>query len=112
MIERLYAALVLLTIVALATVGIITVAVAVDARAAEAPTPAPSPTITLTDADITNWAQITVAMDACVAGLQLRSDPNVCRGLASYLTQFAGRVQIAKQQAIAPQPAPAEPTKP
>ena len=100
----------LVTAGAVFAVGLIGSALAADAP----PVTAPATTITLSDTDIADWAQMSTAVDACVAGLQLRNDATVCRGLAGYLQAFAGRVQIAKQQAAAPPapPAPATPITP
>jgi hypothetical protein len=64
----------------------------------------------ITDQDVASWAQVGQAMDGCVAGLTLRSDPSVCRGLATWLSTYAGRVAIAAADAKkkpAPQPPPA-----
>jgi len=75
-------------------------AIAVDATTT-------APTVSLTPEDTTNWQSIPTAFDQCVAGLQLRGDPSVCRGLSQYLNIFAQRVGIAARAAATPGPATA-----
>ena len=73
--------------------------------------PGTSPTLALTPDDVQSWSQVGQAMDACVAGLELRNDPTVCRGLAGWLATFAGRVAIASKTTVNP-PAPPPPPAP
>ncbi len=63
--------------------------------------------LALTPEDVANWPQASATLDACVASLELRGDPAICRGLAQWLTGFAGRVAIASRQPAAP-PVPLE----
>jgi hypothetical protein len=61
--------------------------------------PTTSPELALTQEDLTNWSQVPSALDQCVAGITLRNDPTICKGLAAYLQTFSGRVTIAGKQA-------------
>ena len=78
-------------------------------QALAADAPGTSPTLALTVDDVQSWSQVQQAMDACVAGLQLRNDPTVCRGLASWLAGFAGRVAIASKATVNPPTPPLPP---
>jgi hypothetical protein len=80
------------------------VLLASPALAAEAPST--SPTLALSPEDVQSWSQVGQALDQCVAGLQLRNDPAICRGLSQWLAAFAGRVAIASKSTV---PAAANP---
>src|SRR5438132_756710 len=88
---------------ALASAMVLAIIVAMQvAHAAEATQP--PTTLALTAEEVASWSQVSQAMDACVAGMTLRADATVCRGLSTWLAGFAGRVAIASKQGGAVQP--------
>ncbi len=52
-------------------------------------------TMKVTDADQAAFGNLAGAVDACVAGLQLRGDAAMCKAIAAFASDFGGRVKAA-----------------
>lgn len=64
-------------------------------------------TVKVSDADQQAFGNLPGAVDACVAGLQLRGDAQMCRAIATFAGEFGAKVKAA----IPPAPV-AEPETP
>ena len=58
-----------------------------------------APALQLSQDDLANWSQMNAAFSQCVGAVNLGSDSTICRGIATYLQTFAGRVAIASKVA-------------
>ena len=61
-------------------------------------------TVKVTDGEQQAFSNLPTAMDQCVAGMAMRTDPNVCRLVAQFVTEFGAKVKAAA-------PPKAEPAK-
>lgn len=52
-------------------------------------------TVKVTDADQAAFGNLPAAVDACVAGLQLRGDPQICRAISVFAGEFGAKVKAA-----------------
>ncbi len=72
---------------------------AVVALAAAGPAFAGEITVKVSDADQAAFGNLPGAVDACVAGLQLRGDAAVCKAIAAFANEFGAKVKAAVPQA-------------
>jgi hypothetical protein len=61
-------------------------------------------TIKVSDADQQAFGNLPGAVDACVAGLQLRGDAAMCKAIAAFANEFGAKVKAA----VPPPEKPAE----
>jgi hypothetical protein len=59
-------------------------------------------TVKVSDADQQAFSNLPQAVDACVSGLTLRSDAQMCRLISQFVTEFGGKVKAAAPPAAEP----------
>lgn len=59
-------------------------------------------TVKVSDADQQAFSNLPQAVDACVSGLTLRSDAQMCRLISQFVTEFGGKVKAAAAPAAEP----------